>query len=317
MSVIRWSWVLIPSSLAFAAPRVADACSQPACSAAAFVPAEGVKVPANAPGLFWFPLTNRINDVPPDPKHVSLARAVDLHTPITFSAVQMTDRRAFLLVPDAPLTVGETYIAADAETCDGVPVATTRFVVGPPAPLPTSLGTLTSSDQKIAPISVETRSGACTADVSAAQRVLSLDFDPTTATWGDLLEVSLDVDGRPWGDAKVVHSTFTGNPTGATATLYQVCASTDTGVSVGEGLQDGDHVVQMHATVMGTQTTVASTTVTVSVDCKQANPPPVDPPVTPPVTDGTDGGCNATGSGSLAWLGLALGALVVVRRARR
>jgi hypothetical protein len=324
----RWLLVLVPSTLTWAAPRVAQACSQEACSAATFTPAEGATVPVNAPGLFWSPLTDRLTNAAPDPAQVSLVRAAEPATRLPFAARAMTDRRAFLLVPDAPLTIGETYVVADAAVCStyGASSTATRFIVGPAAPLPTALGALGASEQVIKTLSVPTYTGSCTSDVTAAQRAITLDLDPAAAPWAELLEIQTLVDDRVYlASAELIRSSVDNKPVGARVRLHRTCATGDGGAD--PGLTAGAHTVRMRATLAGTTTEVASTTLSIALDCKTASEPPVDhdPPVDTedPPAETSDGGCNASGGGSLAWLGLALGALVITRgitrgrRARR
>ncbi|MEO7731481.1 MAG: hypothetical protein ABIY55_10950 [Kofleriaceae bacterium] len=322
----RWLLVLVPSSLAFAAPRVADACSPPACRPATFVPAEGVHVPANVPGLVWTPLFDAFNQAPPDPAHVSLVRAADPSTPLPFKAQAIRYSTAFLLVPDAPLTAGETYLVTDGVTCtdDGKPGAgtgaTTRFVAAAEAPLPTELGTITTGVQLSATRTVPVSTGECTKDMAVVQRTITLAMDAKAAPWADLLQLQVFVDNaQSSGDVTLVRSSVDGRAIGARVDVFRICPTLATDTT------PDTRQLQLRATLEGMAAPVVSTTIPITLVCPATSQPPVTPPVTPPaqppvdppVTDHGDAGCNATGSGSLAWLGLALGALVVVRRTRR
>jgi hypothetical protein len=318
MSAIRWLWVLVPSSVAFAAPRVADACSPPACRAATFVPAEGVHVPANAPGVVWTPLFDAFNHAPPDPAQVSLVRAADPSTPLPFTARAIRYSTAFLLVPDAPLTAGETYVVSDARACTeyGEPTAgtgaTARFVTGAEAPLPTALGTITTAAQLSATRTIPVSTGECTKDMAVVQRTITLAMDATAVPWADLLQFQVFVDNQQSsGDFTLVRSSVDGRAIGARVDVFRTCPTLATDTT------PDTRQLQLRATMEGTAAPVVSTTIPITLVCPAWSPPPVDPPIEPPSTDHDSAGCNATGSGSLAWLGLALGALVIVRRARR
>lgn len=288
-------------SLSTLAPRIADACSPARCSGGTLIPGDTSTVPANLPGLLWHPLLDRAEQSGAvDPRKVTLTRSGDT-TPIAFTAHPLTNQD-MLLVPDAPLTAGETYEVNDATTCGGTTTsfAHSRFSVRPATPLPTTLGTLAASEQLIDRLSVGTYTGACTADVTAARREIALAMDPGTDEWLALLQVYAIVDGQPWTRTP---SQVWGPPgtrqAGATVPVYLTCASSDDGAD--PGLTAGSHTIRMEATLPGTGVSVSSDTLTFELDCDD---------------HGKDAaGCNASGSGSLPLLGLALGALV--RRRRR
>jgi uncharacterized protein (TIGR03382 family) len=202
-------------------------------------------VPVNFPGVFWRPLIENAHpDRSPDPAQISLTRAGDPDTRLPFLATR-TGSSDFLLVPDSALTVGETYVATDPTVCEaygpsGSQAAHIQFVVGPSAPMPTTLGTLAASDPGVGQRSVPGAFSPCDVEVTAAWQTVQLTMTVASAT----ATIQLDCDATGGGGSS------TGGP--------------DTG----------------------------------------------DP--------GSAGGagCNAGGPGSSAWLGLALGA-VLLRRARR
>jgi len=302
-----WLLVLAPSALLFT-PRVAEACSPARCVGGAIAPSDQGTVPANLPGLLWHPLIDvTVSDGTPDPTKVTITRLGDA-TPVPFTAKALTNQDV-LLMPGT-LIVGETYEVNDATTCEGAGASVTgsTFAVRAATPLPTTLGTLASSDQLIDHLDVSTYSGSCTSEVTAAQRTIWLRMDPGTDEWIDLLQIQTFVDDRPWVlSADPVHGAFGTRTAGASVQVYRTCVTTDVGAD--PGLSAGAHTVRMEATLPGSSVVVASNTVTVELDC-QGHGKDI-----PPATD--DGGCNTAGAGSLSWLGVALGALLVRRRARR
>jgi len=283
MVLTRWLLVVVPSSLvlAVAAPHVADACSPRVCTPAAFVPGGyGGTVPANLPGLYWLPQANAHGQTAPDPAQISLARASEPDTQLPFAAMAASDGRAFLLVPDAPFAVGQTYEARDSDECYSH-AQYTRFTIGQPAPLPTALGTLDASLQSIGPSGVNISNGACQVSLIAAQSLVRLTLDASAEPWAELLQLETLVDGQPWSEGpQLTRDLRDLHPTGAVVQVFETCDTSTPGAD--PGLTTGDHVVELRATVAGTTTTVASTSVSVHLQC------------TPTAPAGDDAGCNAT-----------------------
>lgn len=290
--------------LSVLAPRIADACSPETCSGGSLAPGNTGTVPANLPGLVWHPLLDRSKASPDaaDPRKLTLTRSGDA-TPIAFTAHALPNQD-LLLVPDAPLTVGETYEANDATVCgfDDRSFAHNRFSVRPAVARPTTLGTLLSSAQSIGGFEVATFTGGCTTFAMTAWREIRLAMDPGTDEWLDLLQVRAIVDDQPWTRTPAPVSGAPGTrQAGASVLVFRTC-SFDT-ADADLGLTAGSHTIRMEATLPGTDIVVASDPITFDLDCEGHG--------------GKDGGgCNASGRGSLWLVGLALGALVLGRRRR-
>lgn len=294
-----------------AAPRVADACSAPACWPGAFLPAEGVQVPANLPGIVWQPTASNLGD-PAEATNVVLATADAPTTPLPFTAMPLGTAGAYVLVPDAPLAPGTAYVVRDGNACGDTLGPTTSFTTAGDAPLPSSLGTIYTSYTR-GPLEVGTSSGSCSTEVDAAIVDLELELDAGALPWRDALVYETFVDGQPW------RATASINVRSAPGTswvgrgkerLYRVCSAQDT--SVGEGLTAGPHEVTIVATVPGSSVVVATQTATVDLSCGGLPPECIDEPAL--CGDNENGGC-AAGRGGSAWAVLLLaGVLSVLRR---
>lgn len=305
MTRVLWWWVVASSCVviaSFAALREAQACGPTPCVPAKLTPAGGT-IPANVPGVFWRPLIDAHHpDDRPDPARISLTRAADPATLLPFTATP-TGSSSFLLVPDEPLTVGETYLATDATICEayGPPGASTRFVVGPPAPLPTTLGTLAVSDLVVGKMDVPMQFTPCGVEVTAARQTVELTLAPEAVPWRGVLQLEVSVDDRPWTSSRYEDRTaYTQD------WIYHVCATDD--ASADPGVASGSHTVRMNGKIAGTTMQIFSSTATIDLNCSGPSGGGPDG------GSGAGGGCNAGGSGSSAWLGLALGALLIHRR---
>lgn len=278
--------------------REAEACS--GCIGAHFVPEDGATVPANVPALYWRP--GRVAQ-PADPALVTLARADAPESPLLMSRV-LAAGGEYLLVPDAPLEPGVTYILRDPRSCasyNGVTEKRSTFTVGPVVPLPAELGTLgiVDNDQAV----VELEDGAsCTTDAHVARSVVALELTTGAEPWRSMLFFETRVDGAPW---RPISNSLEFPAPGASwigrgvDAVYAVCASEGSGAS---GLSEGAHAVELRATLPGTTLAFRSNTITTTLTCGELP---------------SNGGCRASGrdGGPLALAALA--ALVVLLRRRR
>jgi hypothetical protein len=245
--------------------------------------------------IHWRPSSSS-DGSPPDPSKVVLASAAAPGTPLPFTAMQLP-AGSYLLVPDQPLAPGAAYVLAEQSTCAGQPIGpNVTFQVAGSAPLPTSLGTLVESENRVGPLTVA--AGApCSAEVEAHQIGIELQLAPEAMAWRDALHFETLVDGKAWRAASAATSSVDPGVSWrgrGVDLLYRVCKTEDADVS--EGLAAGPHEVVMRATLPGSGAVVQSSSLTVHIDCDGS-------------PGGTGGGCDAGGSGSTG--GLLLGALLL------
>jgi hypothetical protein len=290
--------------------RPAEACSPLPCWPGAFVPRDHGEVPANVPALYWRPMSGY--ELTADPNNVVLATAADPTTAIPFTATPLANGD-FLIVPDAPLARG-SYVIVDHTQCEdfNLPGPSAAFAVEAAMPLPTTLVPLIASPSRLEQIDVESRLGACSAQVMVATSVVELAPTFVKDPWFDALHFETLVDGNPW----TYRSGLTLNPPPGESPLgrgrdrvFSVCATTDPTVS---GLAEGKHVVTMRATLPGSTLVVMSEPLEVTLRCVMTGDPTGDPPGSGRAT----GGCSA-GAGVGPALGLALLGLLGGRRRGR
>lgn len=295
-------------SLVAATPSIADACSAPACWPGAMTPTAGSTVPSNLPGIFWRP-QNAGTDSASDPSLVVLATAADPGTPLPVTATAVGGG-AFVLVPTQPLSENTAYVVTDHNTCAdtvGTMGPTTSFQVGPPAPLPTVLGTLEITSDAIEMIDVATTSGSCSASILAHRVGITpaLIFEATP--WTDVFHFETYVDGALWQRTESLPTPISVR---GTWQLYRTCESDDPLASA--GLAAGPHTVTVKATIPGTSVVLSSEPLTVALDCPGEAPGDHGGDN---AGGGADGGCQAGGSSAPLWF--VLGTLGLVARQRR
>ncbi|MBC7978628.1 MAG: hypothetical protein H7138_26885, partial [Myxococcales bacterium] len=265
MMQARWLVVALSGGVfvSVATPRSAEACGPVPCTQAKLAGAGAV--PVNFPGVFWRPLIDNAHpDRSPDPAQISLTRAGDPDTRLPFMATR-TGSSDFLLVPDSALTVGETYVATDPTVCEaygpsGSQAAHIQFVVGPSAPMPTTLGTLAVSDLAVGQRSVPGAFSRCDVEVTAAWQTVQLTLAPEAVPWKSLLQLEVSVD-----DQSFTPSRYEDHSADTQVTIYHTCAGADP--SADSGVASGSHVVHMRGTIAGTTMTVASATATINLVC--------------------------------------------------
>lgn len=287
-----------------AAPSDAEACSPPLCQAGFFTPGDGATVPASVPGIHWRPMSS-FDGAPGGPSQVVLASAAAPGTSLPFTAMQLPTG-GYLLVPDQPLAPGTAYVLEDQNTCRGMPIGpSVTFEVAEAAPLPTSLGALVETANRVGPLTVAS-GGPCSTEVDAHQIGIELQLAPEAIAWRDVLHFETLVDGKAWRAAR---SAVSAEPPGSSwrgrgvDLLYRVCEPDQ--VDVQEGLAAGPHEVVMRATLPGSGTVVQSSSLTIHIDCDGS----------PGEGGSGGGGCDAGGSGSSGWL--LLGSLLLGCMPRR
>lgn len=263
-------------------------------------------MPANVPGLYWRPMTGFAANAKPEDVVLEDMAAPGVPRALTAQPLPNGD---YLLVPTVALVDGASYRLTDRSTCapTGEHGPQVVFSVGPQAPLPSSLGTLSAAVPAVVPLTLATTSGSCFAEATVARSSIELVASAAATAWLDVLHFETRVDGRPWHYVTSIGALVPPgtSPAGrARDVVYAVCASKDPGV--GEGLAAGKHVVTMQATLPGTTQVVMSSELNVTLACSEGDDE--DGPETQ--GDGA-GGCSTSGSGAawmswMSWMSLAL-----------
>jgi MYXO-CTERM domain-containing protein len=287
----------------------ADACSPPPCWAGGLLPADGATIPANAPALYWRPSSGGT------PGEIRLTAVGDAQIPLT--SVKEANSDAYVLTPSTPLVAGMQYVLEDTGECLYQQPLRSTFMVGPAAPLPTSLGTTQRDGAYVrGDISVATAGGSCSIELDAASATITLTHSADAEPWKDLFVYETLVDSQLWTPHTAINVS---RPLGASwrgrarDQLYRVCVENN---GEGRGLDEGTHEAAFRAYLPG-QAKLVATSVNVDTICDPSNGSNgsgsgSNDPGTP--TD--SGGCCSTSgsSANVAWVAL-LGLLL--RRRRR
>lgn len=284
-SVVELALMGVAAFVVTGAPRKAEACSPPLCwPSAALVPANGATVPANLPALYWRPVALHMQG-PSDPARLFFGADA---TAIALTPKELASG-SYELGLSAPLTPGQTYRFIDPSVCngwgapdagatvDGGPdqgsgpptpgVLDVSFTAGPTAPLPNSLGTLTTKTLGLAPLTVGTAMGSCDVEIEAARGTVSLQLAEEAKPWASVLHFETLVDGKPWHGTDSINSV---NEPGAswrgrgTDLLYAICGP-DKGAFPGVG--QGSHQVVLRATLPGTPLSLSTPPAAVTLTC--------------------------------------------------
>lgn len=318
--------------VAFVASRPSHACTAPACNESWSAPEAGKSVPANAPAIVF---------------HQGTAPISAGGTP-TFSAptLKTKDGTAVpftidgdLLKPTFPLPTGELVLGYD-EGCvspapdGGVTAKTLSFDVGPSAPLPTAMGTVTVTYARRT-VQVVSYSGSCTGSLDAAVADLVVALDPKLVPFRSITRFVTTVDGKDW--AKTVFGRDTPTPStpayGMAAgarrpdVVFAGCGSaSDAGPDTADdrGLSPGKHKVTIVAEIAGAPA-LPAVDVDIDLRCDATPSEPKPDARLPPEDGGDDGsGCamgarpaDSAGSAAVFGLLLVLGAALDRPRGRR
>lgn len=295
-----------------AAPSRSEACSAPACWPGSITPRDATPVPSNMPGIFWQPLSAGFSgDTHDDPANIVLATAGAPSTELAFSTMPLADG-AVLIVPDEPLVEGTTYVVTDNNTCDYVDGPSASFVVGPSAPLPTVLGSISATSERVETIDVATSSGSCSTEVTAHRVTITPDLIYEAIPWSSVFHFEIVVDGQVWRSTDSIN-TFP--DVRGTWQLFRTCPGSTTDLGADQGLSAGPHAVFVRATIPGTSTVLTTEEITVDMHCPGEPGSDIDGD-----GDGDDegGGCQAAASSSMpVHAAVLLGALAIVTRRRR
>jgi MYXO-CTERM domain-containing protein len=305
-------------------PRPTEACSPPSCQQGFIVPATDSTVPANIPALYWRSLFASMN-MAGDPTGLTLATTSDpgTHLPFTTMVIPPTSpypyRTDALVIPDQPLAEGTSYVLSDANACDDrfpVQAPMSTFHVGPAAPLPTELGTLTIGTSDAAELELATISGACTAPVQTVTAPVTLTLAMEAMPWRDALHLETYVDGVKWYQGNTVGQPMPPGSNGKGRGLdlvFTICHRDD--LYTYEGLTPGVHLITMRATLPGSNLMVETPPASVQLECP---PDAIHADVTEvdePGSGETGCGCHTSDARSAGSLLLAF--LTLLRRRRR
>ncbi|MGA9521310.1 MAG: hypothetical protein WBV82_07590 [Myxococcaceae bacterium] len=318
--------VLIPT-------RRADACSPPLCTDPARpVPGSGQLLPANAPAVALVPFSGFgafFEDA-----GVSLLDEGGNALPHRVER----EGTAWIVHPTAPFDESAMYRLRFGSTCEpqyppedgGVGESYESMItVGPPAPLPTSVGALTLLETR-----EEFTGGISSCGGPAGQNVIArLAITPSEelVPWLPVTRFVLRVDGAEWaglsyglvspdGGVGFDSSQFLGH---SITRVHAQCPNQDAGfslmvASVDPGVRVGRHVARLEAFIAGSDASIEPATLDFALLCHGGFDPGEGPGPLQPIDD--DGGeppvgcgCGASGAGGIASIVL-LGVLGLLRK---
>lgn len=249
---------------------VAWPCSGPPCSAIVEgVPRSGSTIPANAPAVgvqrALFSSNAAVggtSTLPPSSQAISLRRTDGGLQPLTPLAATYGTFGS-----TAAFTPGSEWELEFTESWAGCGGVTSRFTIGPSAPVPTSSATIALLDSTW----VDASNSSCGA--SPEVQLARLRITPTTAMepWLALARWELEVDGRLAGTAAygtIPAGAFEPEATQGVAfrpvNVVQVECQAAPG---GPGFAPGLHQVRVVARIEGFSSPIASNSLSVQIDC--------------------------------------------------
>lgn len=313
------------SLLQLAAPSSAQACHPPSCNEGQ---ALAGTVPANAPALLWRPQTGW-HDWKDKGDGVSLVRVVsgtEQSVPVTVAFD--TDLGGYLVQPDSPLKPGSSYTLKGKNFCTGPSGSWSdnawSVTAAATAPLPKSLGTLEVKNLGAATIQLGNAAGMCHTDVTAARVEVTLKPSAEIKPWLPLLAYQTYVDGEAYyatASIAYFHPPWQSWAGRGKDRLVSVCSQRN-GSEIGH-LPPGSYKVVLKATLPGTNTTLETPPVQVTLTCPSA--PGSDAGPQNPAPDGGPasgvaerGGCTVSPNAPRCppWPLLPLALLLTLRRRR-
>lgn len=256
----------------------AHACRGPSVCVGSGVYPLGETMPSSATALEWAHPVHALPTTGVRLERVEAAAEAWVDVPVDVTslavdAVSIRPREGFL--PDARyrLTTGGECPTSAAD-------APREFRTVGPAPLPTTLGTLTATEparanvQQAMPVG-----GSCANEASAMVSVVSVTLSPEAAPWASMLSYEVRVDGERF--VGLVESGYPAipPPLGGThagrgrARLVVICGPSTNPyrsrepVSPRDGLAEGEHEVAFRARVVGTTSVVETDPVRVTLRC--------------------------------------------------
>ncbi|MCK6550444.1 hypothetical protein L6R52_31695 [Myxococcota bacterium] len=245
----------------------ARACSAPQCAGGALVPDQGSTVPVNVPGMLWTPFQGFSGGGAITATDVALVASDGERVAVTLGA-SVADGRAWVITPNVALRAGATYTLEHPSFCAADPTAPTAIgpvTVGPEAALPTTLGSLSSTDGFGG---IEIAEGAsCSRLVEVPWVEVTVALSAEAEPWRDVLVWETWVDGRRWTPQRLINRD---TPFGSSwwgrgrDRLFTPCGEY---IYNGVGLDPGPHTVELRATIPGTSTTLATSPLVVTLSC--------------------------------------------------
>ncbi|MBA3538508.1 MAG: hypothetical protein H0T79_02665 [Deltaproteobacteria bacterium] len=296
--------LLVPALLVPSRP--AEACSAPQCWPGAFIPGDATTIPSNAPGLYWRPTRG---NVAADPSSVKLSTVAAPGTALPFTATALPNGD-YVLVPDAPLVEGTSYVLEDLALCGGTAGPRVTFTAGPSAPLPTSLGGIATDPHGMrGDVELATTAGSCSVPVDVTMFGIELAPSADATPWMALFVFETLVDDQPWTPQKSINvengpgESWRGR---GRDLLFRTCTANPNVYF--QGLSPGGHQLAFRASLPNAQA-VATPDMLIELMCDPVtDPDPVD-------DDDSSAGCASTKAPSSALI--LLGFAVVLRRRRR
>jgi hypothetical protein len=278
--------------------RPAEACSPPPCWPGAFVPGDASTIPANAPGLYWRPgrsgggAASTTSSV-----RLTTVSAPSTALPFTATALPSGD---YVIVPSAPLVEGTAYVLEDQSTCGGSAGSPrVTFTAGPAAPLPTSLGTVSTIGHGTRlGLEVATASGSCSTMIDAVTFSIELSPSAEAIPWSSLLLYETLVDDQPWAIQESINiSSAPGESWKGRARdlLFRTCTpSPDASYP---GMSPGTHDVAFRASLPGGQP-ISTPPSPVELMCDDVMPPGDE--ISP--EDDSSNGCASSTPAASSWI---------------
>ncbi len=290
-------------------PAVALACVGTPCSDPwVFTVNDGGSIPSNVPALI---LTAPVaNYGGPDSLDagITLTRADGGTLDITLA--NEGNGKVVIIKPVAALPTGETLHLHYPTLChaSNSPLYDLTFTATEPTTLPTSLGTLTITEQGHGPTEVFA-SAVCAENVPGAYAIFTFKPSAELTPFLAVTELSLLVDGQRWATEQVGAMSAEGTLAPLPSYSHQYVAGPRVlkvyggcpGAPANVGVSIGTHQVELIGRVMGSAPLSIKTSIT--LDC-QTVIPPVEPPR----------GCSAAPAALMLW-GI-VGPLAALRRRR-
>lgn len=268
---------------------VAWPCSGPPCSALLeSVPRNGATIPANAPAVGVQRAVFGVNTpdggtwtLPPTAQTFTLKR-------VDGGVVSLTPVASTFGVFGAAssFTPGSEWELDFTEASGGCPGVTSRFVIGPAAPLPATSATLAFVDSRWIP-----DSGSSSCGASPAMQLARLRVTPTSdmEPWLALARWDLEVDGRLAGAAPYGAVPAGAYEPEATQAPFFLPINIVPITCQGGGITPGMHQVRLLARLEGVAMPIASNTLSLQIDCVPGGAPDAGVVAQP---DGGDAGAQ-------------------------
>lgn len=303
----------------------AQACEPYPCLPGALLPAGGT-IPANVEALRWH-VAGQVSAS----EAKKMLELVNGKTPVPFS-LEAEDPETFRVVLGRPLEEGATYTFTAKNACAqiGPKEHVSTFTVGPAAPMPDMLGSVTLLAPGKGSLQIGTSVGSCSVEEEAVWADVQVKLSDEAKPWAAMIDYQATTDAKPWEFSDTISrlpdrgSSLIGH---GKERVYARCAA-DSGAFEGAG--EGTHVVTLLGTVYGQPAPLKAEAISLVLDCdkgasvvseapasdvtEESSPSPTssDPPPgashESPGAHAQAGGCSTSGTphGMLALVGLVM-----------